>query len=194
MTMCSVNPICPRPRTPLVELPRPQANAAHAVGGLSKCAAMKKIKLLGGKSATVDDCDYERLLENTWYVSKGYAVGCQKREGKWVRIAMHRLVAGTPDGMETDHINGNKLDNRRENLRICTHAENLRNRMPIKGGIKGVNRNWNKFRARIRVNGVSIHLGNYPSEYEAAMAYDTAAIKYHGEFAATNYNNKRKYT
>ena len=86
---------------------------------------MKEIPLTRGKFALVDDEDYEWLSQWKWYCSTtGYAVrGCKNRI-----LYMHREIAKTKPGMLTDHINRNKLDNRKENLRFCSHRENMKNR------------------------------------------------------------------
>lgn len=102
---------------------------------------------------------------------------------------MHREIVGTPEGMDTDHINGDKLDNRRSNLRICTHAQNGANRGPQKNGssgYKGVSYHCKKWRVQICINGKTKRLGGFNSLLDAAKAYDKAARKYHGEFARTN--------
>jgi len=107
-------------------------------------------------------------------------------------LKMHRLVVDTPKGMSTDHINGDGLDNRKQNLRICTHAENQRNRGPQKNnksGFKGVY--WQKNRktwyARIQHNKKLLYLGCFKDKKEAAKAYDRKAIELHGEFAWLNF-------
>lgn len=88
-----------------------------------------------------------------------------------------------------DHINGNKLDNRKSNLRICTDAENARNSSKKSGNFKGVQ--WrsdkHKFRARIMDNGKEIFIGYFTNEIEAAKAYDTKAKELFGEFARLNF-------
>ena len=105
---------------------------------------------------------------------------------------MHRVILNTPMGMDTDHINGNGLDNRRCNLRICTHAENISNQRKYSNTMlskfKGVS--WDKSRNRwivyIGVHPKRIFLGRFKTEIDAAIAYDNAARKYFGEFACTN--------
>ncbi len=91
-----------------------------------------------------------------------------------------------------DHINGNKLDNRRENLRVCTLAENNRNRTIYKNnksGFKGVywSRADKKWRAQIKINNRMIYLGIFDDLLEAALTYDEAAVRYHGKFAKINF-------
>jgi hypothetical protein len=101
---------------------------------------------------------------------------------------MHRVILNTPDGMKTDHINNDKLDNRRCNLRVCTDAQNMRNRgkqANNTSGYKGVF--WSipagRWRAQIRLNRKSIHLGLFYSKEEAYEKYKKAEKEYFGEFA-----------
>ncbi len=103
---------------------------------------------------------------------------------------MHNLIINTPDGMEADHINGNTLDNRRSNLRICTRGQNQRNRRGNLNGTskyKGVSfKNENKkWVAQIGFK-KNMFIGYYKTEIEAALAYNEAAKKYHGKFARLN--------
>ena len=105
---------------------------------------------------------------------------------------MHRcLFDNIPDGMEVDHINGNTLDCRRENLRIVTSRQNTMNIHIIRGKscYKGVfwNKDIEKWYSRIGVNYKLINLGYFASEIEAAKAYDRAALKHFGEFARLNF-------
>jgi len=104
---------------------------------------------------------------------------------------LHRLVLDAPDGVHVDHIDGNVLDCRRANLRLCSHGENMRNsRMPKNNtsGRKGVrwHRRDKKWVAQIWMDGQSIHLGLFTCLEDAANAYDAAARNLHGEFAKTN--------
>ena len=94
--------------------------------------------------------------------------------------------------MHVDHINGNPLDNRKSNLRICTNAENQRNKGVYKNnksGYKGVH--WfkrdKKWQAQIKHNNKSIHIGLYEDKEEAARAYDKKAKELHGNFKNLNF-------
>lgn len=110
---------------------------------------------------------------------------------------MAEEILAPPPGRQVDHIDRDPLNNRRNNLRICTHAENQRNRGPFRprqqtearhSRFKGVS--WDaskgKWRVRIKVNGRSIHGGRFDEEYEAARAYDELARLHHKEFAYLN--------
>ena len=108
------------------------------------------------------------------------------------RIPLHWLILPPKKGYTTDHINGNGLDNRRNNLRSCLLKDNLKNRRIHKNnkcGYKGVQKvpNSKLYRARIKVNKKTIRLGRYKSLIEAARIYDLAALKYFGEFARLNF-------
>lgn len=148
-----------------------------------------------GLYALVDDQDYELVSGFTWLIMrrpKGvlYARSRYRDDvGKVREQRMHRLITGWP---ETDHINLNGLDNRRENLRQANRSQNCANRRKPTHGVtsrfKGVswdlrNRKW---LAMIMVHKRNIYLGRYLSELEAAKAYNDAAAKYFGEFALLN--------
>jgi hypothetical protein len=90
--------------------------------------------------------------------------------------------------MVCDHVNGDTLDNRRSNLRVCTQSENAKNIHTVYGMIdyKGVYKDGRTYRAMIRVNGKRISLGNFQSPELAATAYNLAAVKHFGRFAQLN--------
>lgn len=154
----------------------------------------REIPLKHGGFTIVDDEQYDRFAKYEWWVSKlGYVCrgGCGA-DGKWTYVFMHRCLLWAPPGMETDHRNGNKLDNRRENLRPCTHAQNMQNRgktnRPATSKFKGVkwDKNTQKWQAKIKADGRAHDLGRFDDEVEAALAYNEAAKQYHGEFAYLN--------
>jgi hypothetical protein len=148
----------------------------------------KLIQLTRGKVAIVDDEDFESLNKFRWYCDRKYAVREIMRQGIKERIYMHRLIANAPDHLEVDHINGDGADNRKDNLRLCTHAENLRNRGRAKhnaSGHKGVwfSKQSNRFIAETRLNGKKIHVGSFKTAEEASEAYKAKALEVHGDFA-----------
>jgi hypothetical protein len=152
---------------------------------------MKYIELAQGKRAIVDNEDYKYLSQFKWHLSSnGYAVMTTHNYVDGVRKtyhpAMHSLVNKTPKGKSTDHINENKLDNRRKNLRTCTQSQNMANRgfqKNNKSGYKGVYWSEGKWTAQIRFKGETIHLGRSKDIKEAAQLYSNAASHYFGEFA-----------
>lgn len=156
---------------------------------------MKELKLSNSESfCLLDDEDYERFKKHVWrllgagYVSRGTAL----KNGKQKTLYIHRLILNAKDNERIDHINRNKLDNRKENLRFCSHVQNHQNISKFKGNwtsrYKGVH--WDKrrksWRARIKVNGKEIYLGRFINEIDAAKAYNRASIKYHKKFACLN--------
>lgn len=158
---------------------------------------MKKIPLTRGKFALVDDEDFEYLNQWKWYLQKtkngdSYAVRNQYRLGmgnKSKKIYMHKLIFGFSEDV-VDHINRDKLDNRKINLRSCDQQKNSWNRglsKRNKSGFKGVRMEYGKWRARIRLNNKQAHLGVFKTKEEAAKAYDFAAKKHYGEFAKINF-------
>lgn len=158
----------------------------------------KKIALTQGKFALVDDRDWEWLSQWKWYAMKhGNTWYAARKESGVFRktVLMHRAIAGPSNDKETDHQDGNGLNNVRSNLRVCSKAENLRNqRLPRNNssGFKGVS--WKqknqKWVANISSDGKKIHLGYFESPKEAALAYDFAARKMFGDFARTNFKDK----
>lgn len=165
---------------------------------------MCKIISIGKNMVTVvDDDDYAQVSKYNWQLDRGYAkvsihLGRSKKwkpgsyKYEYKRIYLHRLIMNAPDGVEVDHINGNRLDNRKSNLRLCSRKENSANCRARKSKsyskYKGVSKakrslGWT---AQIMVDGKSIYLGTHPSEEAAALAYNLAAKKHFGEFARLN--------
>jgi hypothetical protein len=159
---------------------------------------MKRIPLTQGKFALVSDCDYVYLMQWKWCYHRshdeGYASRQITRNGKRIVIWMHRVILehmGYKDFANSDHINRDKLDNRRCNLRPATNYQNGYNRRKQNNNTSGYtgvywNRAAKKWKAEIGVTGKSIFLGYYDDKKEAAKIYDKAALKYHGEFAVLN--------
>ena len=151
----------------------------------------KEIPMANGHIAIVDDDDFSRVSQFKWQVNTyGYARRTMYNEARIrVDVKMHRFIAGVTDrSIEVDHRNGNKLDNRKENLRLCTHSQNMMNRganRRNKSGFKGVVKKGDSWEARIAVNKIYKHLGRFPTAELASEAYKQAAIELHGEFANT---------
>ncbi len=158
---------------------------------------MKTIPLTKGKVARVDDEDYWWLSQHKWCYSEssgGYALRNGPRiDGKKTKhILMHREILGTPDGMDTDHQDGNRLNNQKYNLRPATKVQNQGNRAKTRNRsskYKGVwfDKERGKFSSMIQVDGKRRCLGRFDDEIEAAKAYDTAALQLFGEFAKLNF-------
>lgn len=151
---------------------------------------MTQLELTKGKYATIDTSDFEFLSKWSWcYSAQGYAVAFDN--GK--TIYMHRLLMQPTRGMQVDHINTNKIDNRRENLRLVTASQNARNCSKSKNnksGYKGVYKHHEgkkPWKAQILADGKAVSIGYYETPEEAAKAYDEAAVKYFGEYARLNF-------
>lgn len=159
---------------------------------------MKIVTMKGGHVAYVDDEDYERVNAYTW--SRMNHGSAQARIGK-IRVQMHRFILNAQPGQTIDHINHNRLDNRRSNLRMCSHAQNSANKRgwsktcefkgvfdtrtkkgytPPAGGHGPRHR---PYQARIK----GVYLGSFHTAIEAARVYDIAARRIFGEFALTNF-------
>ena len=151
---------------------------------------MKEIKLVNNKGIVlVDDKDYETLSHHKWYLlnskNKKYAITSIDSLTK----LMHRIIMKEPKDLQIDHIDGNGLNNKKENLRIVTSSQNNMNRSKFKNSIskfKGVQFENNKWRSRIRLNKKLYHLGMFENEIDAAKAYNKAAKKLFGEYAKLN--------
>lgn len=153
----------------------------------------KLISLTRGYFVIVGESDYQFLTQWEWEVWIGknghvYAVRTDEIEGKRRIILMHREILGLKHGdtRKVDHESGCGLDNRRDNIRVATSAENNRNAkrsITNSTGFKGVQKYFRRFRAFITVDGKRIWLGSFPTAEEAHEAYKAAAVKYFGKFA-----------
>jgi len=149
---------------------------------------VKRIPLAGGLYAYVDAADYEWLNKYRWSFCNGYAA----RYAKGKPIYMHRQIMNTPEDKVVDHIDRNRLNDCRSNLRNCTMPENTRNRTKCIGsssrfwGVSYCKRSQ-RYSSGIRFAGKSLWLGYYDDEVAAARAYDRKAVELFGEFARLNF-------
>lgn len=157
---------------------------------------MKEIKLTQGKVALVDDEDFEELNKYKWCAhnegGRTYATGYNKESFRnYKHPKMHRVIMKPLNGEDIDHVDGDGLNNQRNNLRTCTHQQNLMNSRKRKGCssiFKGVtwHKKLHKWRAYIVLNSKQIALGCYSFEEDAARAYDKKALELFGDFALLN--------
>lgn len=150
---------------------------------------MSEIKLSSGDIVLLDDCDLVKIIPFLWHKdSRGYAYRHFLEEGIDRPIRMHRFLMSAPKGSDIDHINGNRLDNRISNLRICSRRQNIWNsglKKNNSSGFKGVDfvKSRGLFRARIRTEFGRINLGYFKTAEEASQSYIAAANHHHGIFA-----------
>jgi hypothetical protein len=158
---------------------------------------MKRIPLTQGQFALVDDEDFDGVNSFVWFAKWNrctksfYAARNSVANSASARsvIRMHREILHAMKDSKVDHVNHDTLDNRRDNLRYCTHQQNARNmRLNIRNtsGFKGVKRSGSNWQSSIKVDGITLHLGSFLRLEDAAAAYDEAALKHFGEFALTN--------
>ena len=148
----------------------------------------KSIDVGMGRVALVDAEDYERLRGSQWRCSnlgdpRPYRTGTNGPE------IMARVIMVAPPGLMVDHINGDTLDNRRANLRLCTHAENMKNRRKRCNSTqpyKGIEKWRQRWYARLRCNGVRYCSAGFETPEQAAAEYNRLALQHHGEFARLN--------
>jgi hypothetical protein len=171
---------------------RPRAKSA-GLGRRSRTAeapgAVRRIGLGRGLFAQVDAGDYEELTKYKWYASPHGATTyafCRRR-GRIVY--MHRMIMRPRKGYVVDHIDGNGLNNRRCNLRVCTHQQNQANTGPRGGSSQfvGVHRHGDKWQAGLRCRGEYFYLGLHDDEVAAAKARDRKAYELHGEYSYLNF-------
>lgn len=159
---------------------------------------MKEIPLSQGRVALVDDEDFDRLRIFKWFAAQVrnshlcYAVRRLPKGSKRQQISMHRELVQATSNRFVDHKNGNGLDNRKTNLRICRSGQNVSNSKLWKtnhSGYRGVS--WKKDRKKWAVeithNWKQITLGDFTSRHVAALVYDLWALDLRGEFARTNF-------
>ena len=137
----------------------------------------------------VDKEDYEYLSQFRWSINGMGRVGTAiKVNGRYKSFYMHRMILNPPKDKTVDHINHDPLDNRRKNLRVCTHQQNLMNRALFTNntsGYKGVyvDKRRGHIYAKISVGGKQIMLGRFSRLQDASKAYTEAASEYYGEYA-----------
>jgi hypothetical protein len=158
---------------------------------------MEEIELTQGYVALVDDEDYELVSERSWYAQKVpkseivYAVSNNSRHASSRGLLMHRFILD-PGETLVDHIDGDGLNNRRENLRLATHSQNMQNRRKGCNNTSGYIGVWwdpttNQWRAELRHAGNRWRRGGFKTALDAAVARDAAAKELHGEFARLNF-------
>lgn len=181
------------PTTPIVQIP-----IVKMVGGSPGHKHTRQYEEIA--AATVDAIDEEYLRQFTWLLcikktETRYAQRAVFQDGATLTVYMHREIwerhhGSIPDGFTPDHKNRNGLDNRLENLRLATPAQQGFNKGPINSstGYKGVsfNTRMGKYRASIRCHPERLFLGWFTTAREAAIAYNKAALNLHGEFAYLN--------
>src|SRR5579871_4595837 len=162
--------------------------------------AMAELQLSQGQTAIIDDADLPLASQYKWWVQKVnsgayYAItNYNDEDGKRRRLYLHRLLMNPPVGFVVDHKDGNTLDNRRNNLRVCTHSQNMAaHRKPKSSkkrsqyrGVRYVAEGKRHWSATITYQGKQRHLGVFYTEAEAAQARDKAALEICGEYAVLN--------
>jgi hypothetical protein len=158
---------------------------------------MIEILLTRNAVMLIDEADSVLFSDGRWQAypspptNKLYARQNRFRDGRWVSTLAHRLITNAGPGQFVDHVNGDTLDNRRANLRLCNRNENNRNRRLNRtstSGFKGVcwYKQTSRWKAQICVNGHKRGLGYFNTREAAAAAYDAAAVEAFGEYAMTN--------
>jgi hypothetical protein len=153
----------------------------------------KKIPIGKDLFALVDDEDYELVSKFNWHKHKSRSYGQYYASSN---IKMHRLVMDAKPGEIIDHINGDSLDNRKENLRLCTYSQNQQNTQSRAGSsrYKGVSyiKRKNLWKGSFQYEGVHYHCGIFKSEQECALAVDRKRLEVCKEFAVLNFPDRKK--
>lgn len=148
---------------------------------------MVSLDIGNGMIALIDDEDYDRVSQFTWRVRPdGYAQRTWGEEGATKHQLLHRFVMNAKEDELVDHENGDRWDCRKENLRVATYSQNGANRKSINAW-RGIFQDGNRWKARIKVEGVNCYLGSFGTIEEAALAYDVAARRVFGRFAVLNF-------
>jgi len=183
-------PPAPTPRQPL-----PPATDSRQTNEEDPVELVRELPLKGGGVAIVDADVYPEVAGFTWAI-RGRADGTkrvyrkQMIGGRTMGFWLHHVVLPRKAGLVTDHKDGDGLNNRRSNLRYATPTQNTANRGPrcdSRSQVKGVRERAGRFLARIKSEGVELHLGTFDNLEDAARAYDDAARSRFGSFAKTNY-------
>jgi len=169
-----------------------------------------EVELTKGQTCIIDAEDVPRVKTHRWYAyynpnTKSYYAQTNIRKGgKQTSLKLHRFIMQPQKDQQVDHINHNTLDNRKQNLRLCTHQQNHFNQKPTKSyngkactsKYKGVS--WNKlhmkWQVHISINGTLKRLGHFDDEEEAAREYDAMAVRVYGRYALTNFPTKQPKT
>jgi len=152
---------------------------------------MGSILLKCGATVLVDDADLPIVSRHSWHLShNGYAIRRERINGRKPVLYLHRAIMSADWDGDVDHINGDKLDNRRCNLRYVTRAQNNMNMRTRRGSSRFKGVVWHKQDRRwwavIKAEGKQRSLGTYATQEEAAAAYNVAAKRFFGDFARLN--------
>jgi len=153
---------------------------------------VREVELTQGKVALIDDEDFELVSQYNWkFSNRGYAARNYWIDGKSKTLLMHRLIMSPPEGVFIDHINGDTLDNRKQNLRLVRNQQNCCNQklgLRNKSGYKGVyqSKGRKKWTASLKTKGKTYYLGDFESKHDAARMYNFWAHDMFGEYARLN--------
>jgi len=159
---------------------------------------VKQVPVGRARIALIDDQDADRICVRKWslcvFRGSRTAYAAAWIDGKFTLLHRYLLEMSNP-AIFVDHVNGCGLDNRRANLRICTHAQNRRNSRitrtyrgkPKSSRFKGVSLTNGRWLVQVQADGRKVHVGRFSTEEDAARAYDFAARKLHGEYACLNF-------
>jgi hypothetical protein len=165
---------------------------------MKKVTIHKLVRMISEVEVLVDDADYALVAQHKWSVNTaGYVTAWMLVAGKKTKVLLSRFLLNAPKGILVDHKDGNTLDHRRKNLRLCSYAENARNgkakrtknRSSIYKGVSFFTR-YGKWKAQITLNREQMNIGYFDNEIHAALAYDLWAKELHGEFARVNFNGR----